>query len=1063
MMGKQMKNKYHLIPNLSLNRPISAVMILIALLIVGFIAYTRIPAKMMPDGFTPPFLYVWLPYSNASAKEVEEQITKPVEEILGTVHNIKRISANSRQRGSGILLEFESGTDMSLAYNQVVDRLDRVKPELPDDQRFRYIWKWSPSNEPIMWVAIAIREGYTVEDPYDLLDRYIKRSLERVDGVAKVELWGARQKSIYIKLIQDRIQSLNINIYQLWQTLQSANFTLSGGHINEGDRKLLISSVAKFRSLDEIRNLTIKGTTIRVKDIADVEYDFSEKRRINRVNRLDGMSIGVFHEEQASAIELSERLKTAINTVFENTPELAPLEHYILFTAGDVMSSTIDEFKMTALYGGFFALLVLFFFLRKIKMTMIITLALPMSLMVMMTILYFMGWSLNLLTMMGLILSVGMVVDNSIVVSENIFRIRQTGVSRKEASLQGASEVGLAITMSTFTTLVVFLPLIIMGGDEVWAFFMGQLGVPVMLAIVASLLIALYFIPLGTAVFHEPEKSGGFFLTHWFDKVYKGSIGRLNLSYTKALKTILTHRSVFIFAFMMLFFTMFPIIGMIPTSGDLEGNINDFRLIIETPANYTLQETNNVYARIEKLVWENREKYSIKTLYSRFHSRRGQLRVFLEDPPKRFMLGRFISWLGSLFSSNDNGMMTREEVIEDLKENIPNFPGVNIRWGWSDQGGDDSSININIFGKDLKQLEIYSEEIKQRLKSIEGVLSVETDYEERGADEIQLRVDRRMAKNLDIDPRTIAGTVSYSLRGNLLSRFQFMDREIDVYLQLRKEDRKTLDQLKNITVTSRTGKRYPLSTVVKPYVERGPTELRRQNRKTMLRIKLTSMRDDKSELFGAIRERMDKINFRRGYTWSLGQRFQQLEETQAGMGQIMLLVVTFVFFLMGVLFESFILPLSVLAAVPFAFWGAFWLLFITGTTMDPMAYIGMTILIGVVVNNAIVLIDLVNRLRKEGKSRTDAIIEAGTQRFRPILMTALTTICGLLPMTIGSSATAGISYAPLGRAFTGGLLASTISTLFLVPLFYTYMDDLREKVGRGIMSSIFFRKKTATN
>lgn len=260
---------------------------------------------------------------------------------------------------------------------------------------------------------------------------------------------------------------------------------------------------------------------------------------------------------------------------------------------------------------------------------------------------------------------------------------------------------------------------------------------------------------------------------------------------------------------------------------------------------------------------------------------------------------------------------------------------------------------------------------------------------------------------------------------------------------------------------SNSGQRFPLSAVVQPVVERGPTELRRENRKTMLSVKVNSVREDLSNLYGAITAEMNKMNLKRGYTWKFGDRFQRMQDTEAGMGQVVPIVIIFVFFLMGVLFESFILPLSVLAAIPFAFWGAFWLLFITQTTMDPMAYIGMIILIGVVVNNAIVLIDLINRLRKKGMDRLDAIIEAGRLRFRPILMTALTTVFSLLPMTIGIGATAGISYTPLGRAFTGGLLASTISTLFIVPLIYTYLDDLRSKVGLGIMRSIFSREKSS--
>ncbi|MBN2136162.1 MAG: efflux RND transporter permease subunit [Acidobacteria bacterium] len=1054
-----MKKESHFLASLALKRPISAVMILLAILTIGYIAYTRIPAKMMPDGFNLPYLYVFHPYRNASPREVEEQITKPVEEILGTVRNIKRMRARSMQRGSGIFIEFESGTDMALAYGEVVDRLDRVRPELPSDQQFRYIHRWSPSQEPVMMIAVGMKEGYDIDDPFELLEKNVQRKFETIDGVAKVELWGAREKSIYINLRDDRIQSYNVNLYQLWQTLEGTNFILSGGDLIEGNKRLIVSSIAKFQSLEEIENLVIEGTNVRVKDVADVRFEFEEERRINRVNLMPGIAIGIFHEDQANPIELNDKLKEAMRQAFEDNPEMQGFEYYLIFTQGDVMKDTIQEFKMTALYGGIFAFLVLFFFLRKLKMTLIISLALPMSLLMMLIVIYFMGWSLNMLTMMGLILSVGMVVDNSIVVAENIFRLRQSGLDRRESALKGTGEVGLAITMSTLTTIVVFLPIFLMSGDQVFSFFMSRLGLPIVFAILASLFIALYFIPLGTARFHEPEKTEKLRLAKWFNALYHVTIEKLNIIYTKHLRVVLNNRVAFVVFLVFLFSTLGIIVPKISQTDNLEGNINDFRIIINAPENFTLRDTDRIFTRLEKIVDDNHDKYGVKVQYSRFGSHRGQLRVFLNDPPKKFLMGKLWDKIRGIFVDL-NEPMTRDEVIEDLKKKIPTFPGVDVQWGWNDNSGNDTSITVSVFGKDLDQIEQYVDEIKRRVSGIDGVLSAETDYEEEGVDEIQLRIDRRKAQSMGINARRIASTVAYSLRGNMLTRFQLMDREIEVYLQLQKEDRETLEQLKNLSVVNDSGQRIPLSAVVQPIVERGPTELIRENRRTMLSVKVNTTRDDMNNLYGAISEEMGKMDLKRGYSWSFGDRFRRMQDTESGMTQVVPLVITFVFFLMGVLFESFILPLSVLAAIPFAFWGAFWLLFLTNTTMDPMAYIGLIILIGVVVNNAIVLIDLINRLRKEGMERMEAIIEAGRLRFRPILMTALTTVFGLLPMTIGIGSTAGISYTPLGRAFTGGLLASTISTLFVVPLFYTYLDDLRNKVGLGIMRSIFSHSKS---
>jgi HAE1 family hydrophobic/amphiphilic exporter-1 len=390
-------------------------------------------------------------------------------------------------------------------------------------------------------------------------------------------------------------------------------------------------------------------------------------------------------------------------------------------------------------------------------------------------------------------------------------------------------------------------------------------------------------------------------------------------------------------------------------------------------------------------------------------------------------------------------------VVEDIKKRLPEYPGVDIRTSWRREGGgDDASISLSLYGDDTGKLAELAKEVERRLKSIPEIISVETDRE-NGNDEIKLHINRELAKKYGISPQMISGTVQYALRGIPLPKYQTEEKEVDVTIQLREEDRRNLYQLQNLTFFTQNGKEIPLSAVANFTIEKGFGEIHRNNGKTFLQIKANAAKENMDKLFGKVDRAMADFQLPYGYSWSKGNRWDRMQQSNESQQFAMILSITFVFLLMGVLFESFILPLSVIISIPFSFFGAFWIMYITGTAIDIMTRIGFIILVGIVVNNAIVLIDLVNRLRKEGYNRTDAIMEAGKQRFRPIMMTAFTTIGGLIPMAVGNTQMIGIPYAPMGRTIIGGLLTSTILSLVAVPWAYTLFDDLRT----------YFRKITA--
>jgi len=646
--------------------------------------------------------------------------------------------------------------------------------------------------------------------------------------------------------------------------------------------------------------------------------------------------------------------------------------------------------------------------------------------------------------------SIGLVVDNSIVIVENISRMKLKGLGLKEAAVAGAGEVALAVTMATLTTVVVFLPLILINDDVGFSFYMLRIGLPVILALVASLVVALLFIPFGATRItgRKPPKESG-------------SIRWMRKRYSQALHWTLSHRIDAVFIALFLLATLQIPMSRVESTDEGQGNINDFRLTFDIPNNFSVKKTDSYFRRVENYLEENRERFTIKTIDVRFSDVWGQVQVYLYPVEDVQWYSQSAMWLKRLVGMETTERMTREEVIEEVKTDLPTAPGVEMNLGWMRDTSDDASITIVLYGNDTGTLGELSREVERRLESIPEIVSVDTDLE-KGQEEIRVFVDRDQAEKYGIPIQVVAGTLSYALRGIDLPEYHQGEKEVGVRVQLQKEDRQTLDQLKNLTFTTNRGKEIPLSTLTDFEMTRGFGEIHRSNGKTMLEVKANTTEENISTLYDKIDEVMAGFSMPRGYSWDKGERYIDIQESNEAQNFALILAITFVFLLMGVLFESFILPLSIIVSIPFAFVGVYWLLYLTDTTFDIMAGIGLIILIGVVVNNAIVLIDLVNRLRGEGYSRYDAIIDAGQHRFRPILMTALTTIFGLVPMAIGKSSLIGIPYAPLGRTMIGGLVTSTFLTLFVVPLFYTYFDDLRIFLNI-ILARVFAVKERAVN
>jgi HAE1 family hydrophobic/amphiphilic exporter-1 len=1021
-----------LLANLSVGRPVTVVMTFLALLLLGGIAWNNVPVEMMPGRFTLNRMWVWVPYKDSTPRETEQQVVRPMEDHLATAPGLKEMDTRASRGAARASLNFHRSMSMDAAYNAVVDRMERAMAEFPDDVEQYWIYRWSPGDEPILWGGVSMPMG--IEDPHHLITEVVQKRLERIPGVGKVEVWGVNPSAVFIDIDRDALMAHGVNLMQVMGALGSDNFQMATGRIVEKGRVRYVRSLARYEDLDDLRQYPI-GKNLVLSDIATIVRRPNLSAMIARIEGKDGVAFGVYKESDANAVEVSEALNLAFREL-EADPRGEGIKFVTFFSQGDMIQESIDNVLNTALWGGLFAVIVLYAFLRQWKMTLLIAACIPFTLLLTVSLTHFTGRSLNLLSLMGFMIAVGMVVDNAIVVVESIYARRQQGQDPIESAKQGTIEIGMAITLSTLTTMVVFLPIILMSGNADFSFFMNELGMPVVWALGASLLVALFFTPLTTTII----KDAGIM-------PQPGWVAALTAHYRRALSWFLTHRTDGLMIILtMLFITVVIPVQAVGCEEDSGGNIGEFAIRYKVSADASYGDRREVVEAVDDFVRENKATWGVRTWRTRMRetSTRGTTVVYLEN-------------------KRTDEMMTREEAIEDAKENMPEIPGTSLQIGWGGQdSGPSNKLKVYLHGEDTQTLEKLGNEVQRIITAVPGVIGVTSELEDDGGQEIRLEIDRQTASRYGISPNRIGRTVGFALRASTLPPFHDGDQEVDVVSRFQLDDRRDLSRLLDFPIWSAaTNNVVPLRNLTRTGYAQGLGSINRLNRVTTYPLSVDLKKGLSTQtMWASIEGALKAMQFPDGYSWSRKWNTEiDAEETDARV-LALVLSVTFVFLIMGILFESFLLPMSIVTTIPMAFLGAYWTLFITNTSLDMMGAVGFVILVGVVVNNGIVYIDLVTRLRNDGMDRIEALVEGGARRLRPILMTALTTIFGLMPMAVGDSSFVGMPYSPLGRVVAGGLATGTLLTLFLLPFLYTVLDDMRD-TARHWMAHILGDRKDA--
>jgi HAE1 family hydrophobic/amphiphilic exporter-1 len=1005
---------------LAIRRPISAAMLLVSIVVFGGIAMNRLPLAFLPT-VDVPFIGIEVPYPNSNPMQVEREITKPIEEVLGTLSGVKSLRSTSSPDSAEIRMEFDWGEDIDIVRMQVSEKIEQVRPELPANVGEIFIFSFNTADIPVVEGRIS-STGLDLSENYELLESRVMNRIRRIPGVARVQLDGIEPRELFIDLHLDKIKELRVDIGALTQLLRGATQNMVLGDIETDGKRYTARAVGNLSSMEELADMVINDRGLRLRDVADVTYEEPPIEFGRHLDHTEAVALTVFKESTANTVEVVHAVLATINGEIAEDPLLRGINLFMWQNQADQITESLNGLTQSGIVGGLLAILVLYFFLRQLGPTLIVSLSIPFSIIAACGVLFFLGKSLNVLSMMGLMLGVGMLVDNAIVVLESIDRHKRTEKDPKIAAAAGTQAVAMAVVASTLTSLIVFLPLIVGSKNELTT-WLGEVGLTISLALICSLISSLTLIPLMTSRFLRPRPSARVASLEWLEERYARALGWTLRHKVATLGLLVVGLGVGLVPF----FT-----GMVQANM-FAATVNERIFLGYDFVDYHYKsDAERVVTQVEQVLEKHRAEFDIKSLYSFFRANEAGTTLTL--------------------SRRDLDDKEIKALRKKIREVLPEIPGVKLSFEEdNEQSNGVTSFAVNLYGQDSAVLSKLADETMRRLETVAGVAEVKTSIG-RSRQEIEVQVDRDKIARLGLDAQEVSDTLSFVLGSARLPRFSNGEREVDTWLALRLEDRSRLDDLRTIPFRNVDGKPVLLGDIASFQVIDKPMEIDRENRKVRVAIRATYEGEDWEKTKDEVAGLMNAFELPGGYSWSWNQRILEQDDQGSQMGINLLLALALVYLVMASLFESLAQPFAILFSIPFALPGAAWLLGLTGTPLNLMAQIGILILMGVVVNNGIVLLDHLNQLRAAGMERDQAIIQAGRDRLRAILMTAATTIVGLLPMAFGTSKAGGLFYFPLALTLIGGLLSSTGLTLLVLPTVNLAVENLVAwggKVWRG--------------
>ncbi|TYP94992.1 Multidrug efflux pump subunit AcrB [Fodinibius salinus] len=1073
----------------SIRRKVTIAMFTIGIILFGFVALSRLNINLLPE-LSYPTLTVRTEFEGAAPAEVENLVSKPIEEALGVVKNVQQVRSISRSGQSDVTLEFAWGTDMDFASIDVREKLDAL--QLPLEVEQPVILRFDPTLDPIMRYAFYLEDDESENDIIASVaakqdssrqnitqlkklrrfaDEQIKKDLQSALGVASTKISGGLKEEIQVSVDQQRLAHLNIPIQQITRVLEAENVNLSGGRLEEGTQQYLVRTLNQFQNIDDIKNVVVtsnNGSPVYLKDLADITQGYKERKAITRLNGQEAVEIAIYKEGDANTVNVASNVESQIDNIAERLPEGMAVTK--IYDQSTFISSAVGEVVDAGIIGGILAVIILYLFLRNLWATVIISLSIPVSVIATFNLMYGNDITLNIMSLGGIALGIGLLVDNSIVVLENISRHREMGKGPLQAAKDGAGEVGMAVVASTLTTIAVFFPLVFVHGIA------GQLfrdqALTVTFSLLASLVVAITLIPMMSSLagrekpevkkpeLREPKtKVGGWLrktrlfvfetipafcigvgkkiihtISKWISVLitpllngFDDAFSSIEERYPNLLRWSLRHRfAVISFAFLSLLGTLMlvPQLGMelIPSLSQGEFNV-EFQLPPGTP----IEQTDRALQKVQHVA---QDISVINTTFavagtgnqldaspSQGGENWGELNVTLAGAADRPL---------------------EEETMHKLRADLQRIPGLEYNFSRPSLFTFETPVEVEITGYNLDKLTTVSNKILHKIEGKDRFTDVKSTMKQ-GNPEIQINFNRSKAASLGLQVHEVADLVVSKVRGDVATRYSWRNEKIDVLVRAKKQDRSSFADIKNLIVNPDSRSPIPLSSIADIKIANGPSEIRRVAQQRVALVTANLQYGDLGSAAQEIQSIIDNTTIPSGLQASISGQNEEMSDSFQSLLFALSLAVFLVYLVMASQFESLLHPFIILFTIPLALVGAILGLWITGSTISVVVFIGLILLTGIVVNNAIVLVDLINQLREQGMSKIKAILEGGKSRLRPILMTTLTTALGLLPLALGFGDGAELR-APMAITVIAGLIVATLLTLVVIPTMYAIMD-----------------------
>lgn len=1021
----------------AVRRPIATTMFFLIVIVLGLLSFRFLPVDLLPP-IEYPLLTISTEYPNVGPEEIEQIITLPVENAIAGVPGVQRVRSSSEEGESDVTLEFAQGTDVDVAANDVRAALDRIRNQLPLEAEAPRIRKFDPNDFPI--VVVGARSRMDLQQLTQVLEREVTRRFEQIPGVGSIDVWGGIYREVHVNLKRDELIGRGLSSVQVQQALAGHNTTLPGGNVNFGVQSLYVRTLGQFTSLDQIAETVItvvEGKPVRVRDVAEVQWGYRDLERLVTIDGEPMVRFGIRKQTGANTVSVAHAIRDEIARV---NAERDDLTLFVTTDQSEFIQASIDNVKTSAFWGALLAVAILYIFLRSSPATLIIATSIPISIIAAFALLYFNGLTLNQMSFGGLALGVGLIIDNAIVVLDNIVRKREeTGSHGGTGAVAGTAEVGGAILASTLTTAVVFLPVVFM--QTISGRIFQQLALVVVFAVACSLFVALTLVPMLSSRLISAGRDPGTgnrparFL-RWF--------ARLEGGYARCIEIGLNHKLVVVSVTVLLVLACAFAIPFIPVelAPQTDANEIDVDFLMAEGTSITVQ--NEYLRELERVVRSHLPMAEVKHVTTDVRDGRAEVEVTMVPASAR--------------------TVSTSELADSLREKIAGqIPGGDIRINaqsglwilrrvFGSGGGEE--VEVQLRGYDLEQAKRLAQQIKLRVEEIPGISGVRIDRGE-GRPEYSFALDRERISDLGLTVEEVARVIQTNIGGSRAGTFRSGGDEFPILVRLRPGDRLGTVDLRNISLRTPGGEVIPLTAVVSQHTSRGPTGIRRIDGQRVTYITANLERGvPLGRAVEQIQSRLAGLRLPRDFSLVYGGEYEEQQRAASDFRLSILMALVLIYMIMAAQFERFIDPLIVMFSVPLAIIGVVPAMLLTGTTINMQSLMGMIMLIGIVVNNAIVLVDYINLMRRDrGLEIRAALVTAGRLRLRPILMTTMTTVLGLLPLSVGFGVGAEIQ-ASLARVVIGGLTASTLVTLMLIPVLYLSKEEavaaLKTRFGIGL-------------